>query len=469
MEPISAGFLALVCLPAAACLVAAVVLWPRFAGRGVRPVAARTGLLLGSQALLTAAVVLLVNRYFVFYATWDDLLGGTTTNAKVKQVQPNRGAEAAPAGLAHRVTTALGPKRRGHPRDPGKDGRVDRLDVQGARSGLDAQAYVYLPPQYFQPKYAHQRLPVVISIADDASGGAMAWLRQAKLPDEALAAAASGGVQPMIYAMLGPVRRFTPAKPPSAEPPSAGTPRTGPSSRPGDRGKRGHKHRTEKPRGPIGVTPVTKQGTAKPRDVRPAGCLDLPGVAGGQAETFLSKDLPLALAGTYRLPETRAGWGLAGLTAGGQCAARLAMLHSDLFTAAASLNGRFGLPTDGTGARTVVRLNPPAAGTGATASGGSGRAVKQGPDDPYGGSEAYRLDQDLTWRLQHLPPPPVSVLAAAQSAGADAQAAEQFAALAKPPMRVDKLLVPGNRVTLGQWRSQLPAVLAWLSAHLKGE
>jgi hypothetical protein len=467
MEPVSAGFLALVCVPAVACLVAAVVLWPRFAGRGARPVAARTGLLLGSQALLTASVVLLVNRYFVFYATWDDLLGGTTTKATVKQVQASRGAESTPAGLVRRVTTELGPKRRGHQRDPAEDGRVDRLDVEGARSGLGAQAYVYLPPQYFQPRYANRRLPVVISIADEGAGTGTVWLRQARLPDAAVAAAREGRAQPMIYAAVGAVRRFAPALPASASP-LPGEP-DGPHSTPGSR--KPHEPRgPHKPGGPD--APAWSDGPAggtpgpAARGVRPAGCLDLPGVAGGQAETFLAQDLPLALAGTYRLPETRAGWGVAGIGAGGQCAARLAMLHSDRFTAAASLDGRFGAPADGSGtdARTVVKLK---AGTGKAPRGGPGPAPK--PDDPYGGSEAYRLDQDLTWRLQHLPPPPVSVLAAAPATGPGAQSAGRFAALAKPPMRVDRMPVPGAPVTLKQWRDQLPAVLEWLSAHLRGE
>ncbi|MFB4303510.1 alpha/beta hydrolase [Actinomadura sp. NTSP31] len=411
MEPVSAAFLALVCVPAAACLVAAVVLWPRFAGRGVRPAAARTGLLLASQALLTASVVLLVNRYFVFYATWDDLLGGSTTNAKVRQVQPSRGAESAPSGPVHRVTTALGPKRRGHHRDPAQDGRVDRLDVGGARSGLDGQAYVYLPPQYFQPQYAGRRLPVVVLVPGGPSDAGTAWLRQARLPEEAGAAGATGHVQPMVYAMVRPVRGLVPG----------------------------------------------------------GRCLDLPGVAGGQAETFYAQDLPLALAATYRLPQARAGWGVAGFGEGGQCAARLAMLHSDRFSAAASLNGRFGLPADGpgTGARTVVKIGPRAGRPEKPA--GDGDGAKPAPGDPYGGSEAYRLDDDLTWRLQHFPPPPVSVLAAAAAAGPDAQAATGFAALAKPPMRVDKLLVPGAPATLGRWRHDLPAVLQWLSAHLRGE
>ncbi|MER6809336.1 hypothetical protein ABT299_08655 [Spirillospora sp. NPDC000708] len=463
MQPVSAAFLVLVCAPAAACVVAALVLWPRFAGRGVRPVAARTGLLLGSQALLTAAVVLLVNRYFVFYATWDDLLGGTTTSATVKQVQPSRGAEAAPAGLVHREATELGPKRRGHQRDPAEDGRVDRLDVEGARSGLGAQAYVYLPPEYFQPRYANRRLPVVIAVSDDGTGSdtGTAWLRQARLPDAAVAAIRAGRAQPVIYAAVGAVRRFAPVRTPSASPVHGGPGKPGGPDEPGGPQGPSGPGAPDRSHGPVGGAPEPAS-----RAVRPAGCLDLPGVPGGQAETFLAQDLPLALAGTYRLPEARAGWGVAGIGTGGQCAARLAMLHSDRFTAAASLNGRFGPPADGSGtdARTVVKLK---AGAGKAPGGGTKAAPE--PDDPYGGSGPYRLDQDLTWRLQHLPPPPVSVLAAARATGPDAQAAGQFAALARPPMHADKVLVPGDPATLKQWRDHLPAVLEWLSAHLRAE
>ncbi|GGT58743.1 esterase [Actinomadura citrea] len=348
MEPVSATLIGPVCLLALGCAVAAVVLWRRLAGAGVRAVLARSGLLLATQAALTASIVLLANRYFVFYATWNDLLGHDPAHLRVQHVQPQR-----PAGRpVERTTTGLGPKRAGHRPDPAEDGRVDRLTIHGARSGVDAEAYVYLPPRYFQQT---ERLPVVVLLGDGAPADR---LRDAGPPRTA------GGTQPMVYAMV----RLTGA----------------------------------------------------------ADCMDVPGRRPTLGETYLTQDLPEALASQYRVAESREGWGAAGTGEGGWCAARLAMLRSDRFAAAASLGGRFGAP-DG---------------------------------DLYGGSERYRLGNDLLWRLQNVPPPPVSILVAA---GRGDEQARRFAALARPPMRVETSPVDGSPAS----PSEVASVLTWLGARLR--
>ncbi|TDD65826.1 alpha/beta hydrolase [Actinomadura rubrisoli] len=414
MEPIGGTFLTLVCGLAAGCLLAVVLLWPRAAGPGARPLLARSGMLLAAQATLTAAIIVLTNRYFVFYATWDDLLGADTVKVRVNQVQPSRGQEADPAALVRRTTTDLGPRRRGHERDPRRDGRVDRLEIRGARSGLDGEAYVYLPPQYFQPAYAKKRLPVVIVVSGGPSDGKTAWIKQARLPE---AVNAMARVQPVVYAMVRSARGLVPApRPPAGAGADKGLPRAGAP------------------------------------DARPTACLDLPGRSGGQAETYFAQDLPLALAGAYQLARSRNGWGAAGYATGGQCAARLAMLHSDRFSAAAVLDGQFGLPTGG---GVVGEQNNPQV---------------HGPnDDPYGGSDAYRRDNDLLWRMEYLAPPPVSILAAAGGDGPSAPQAARFAALARRPMWAAKSLVPGAPQTLKQWQPHLTPVLEWLGTHLRGE
>ncbi|GAA4385803.1 alpha/beta hydrolase-fold protein [Actinomadura verrucosospora] len=344
MEPVSAALIGPVCLLALGCAVAAVVLWRRLAGTGVRAVLARSGLLLATQAALTTSILLLANRYFVFYATWNDLLGNDPARLRVEHVQPQRAA----GRLVERTVTGLGPKRAGHTADPAKDGRVDRLTVHGARSGLDAEAYVYLPPQYFQRA---GRLPVVVLMGDGAPAD--------RLRDAGLLRAA-GRTRPMVYAM------------------------------------------------------VRLRGAAD--------CVDVPGRHATLGETYLSQDLPEALASQYRVTEAREGWGLAGTGDGGWCAARLAMVRSDRFAAAANVGGRFGAPAG----------------------------------DLYGGSERYRLGDDLLWRLQNVPPPPVSILVGA--ARGDEQA-RRFAALARPPMRVETFP--------GEGPSALPSVLTWLGARLR--
>ncbi|WP_433474333.1 hypothetical protein ACQPZP_37075 [Spirillospora sp. CA-142024] len=358
MEPVSAALIGPVCLLALGGVVAAVVLWRRLAGPGARAVLARSGLLLATQVALTASIVLLANRYFVFYATWNDLLGNDPANVHVQHVQPQRAA----GGLVDRTITGLGPERAGRDRDPAEDGRVDHLKIHGIRSGLESDADVYVPPQYFQHAYAGTHLPVVLLLGDGEPAG---WLRDARVPE------AARGVRPMLYVM------------------------------------------------------ARVQG--------PAGCMDVPGRRPALGETYLTQDLPAALASLYRVPQARTGWGVAGFGGGGQCAARLAMLRSDRFSAAASLNGRFDAP------------------------GG----------DLYGGSARYRLGNDLLWRLQHLPPPPVSVLAAAGGSGPHARQAERFAALAKPPMRAGTSFVDGPAATLAAWRGHIPGVLAWFGDRLR--
>ena len=352
MEPVSAALIGPVCLLALGCAVAAVVLWRRLAGPGVRAVLARSGLLLATQAALTVSVVLLANRYFVFYATWNDLLGNDPAKVHVQHVQPQHAA----GRLVQRTVTDLAPKRAGHKQDPAEDGRVDRLTIHGVRSGIEGEAYVYLPPQYFQRA---EPLPVVVLMAE---GAPTDWLRDAGLPS------AARGTQPMVYAM------------------------------------------------------VRIRGAAD--------CMDVPGRHATLGGTYLSQDVPEALASQYRVARGGEGWAVAGTGAGGYCAARLAMLRSDRFTAAASLGGRFGAP-DG---------------------------------DLYGGSGRYRLAGDLLWRLQNVPPPPVSVLVAS---GRDDEQARRFASLARPPMRVGTSLVDGSPASASQWRDHVPGVLAWLGARLR--
>ncbi|WP_242903360.1 alpha/beta hydrolase [Actinomadura terrae] len=422
MEPVSGAFLFLVCGVALACVVAAVMLWPRLAGSGTKTLVSRTGVLIATQALLTAAIVLITNKYFVFYATWNDLFGSDVAKVKVNQVQPTGGGRAGPAELVRRTTTDLAPEHRGREQGPAKDGRVDHLEIRGPRSGIDTEAYVYLPPQYFQPAYAGKRLPVIVLLSGGPS--AMAWIKQARLPATADKAAGDRTAQPMVYVMVG----------------------------------------------------------------APRGCVDTPGRRGGLPETFLAQDLPPALASTYRLPFTRKGWGLAGLGEGGRCAARLAMLHSDRFATAASMGGRFdppgppakSEPPAGTGEPTLPAGDAPPPASDSPLEAGNPKKHKKhhkprhyglpgAKGDPYGGSAVYRQDNDLLWRLEHLPPPPVAVLATTPAGGEEQRQADRLVALTRPPMWASRTIIPAQLRTLADWRPYLPQVLQWLSAHLRAE
>ncbi|MFC4910302.1 hypothetical protein [Actinomadura gamaensis] len=420
MEPSNLSFIGLVCLLAAVLVVATLWLWSRLAGPGLKRLAARSALLVGTQLALTLAITLLVNRWFVFYNTWDDLFGPVRSNAKVQTVQPSRGKESTLGKLVKRTPTALGPHRPGRAADPKVDGRVDRLQITGATTGLTTEAYAYLPPQVFQPQNRGKRLPVVLAISGGTgpSDDKLAWIKQAHLPEEAAKAVAANRSQPVVYVLMRSVKGLTQA----AERPAGGGTTGG------------------------GVKPPSSAGS------HPASCLNVPGKGTGQALAFYSQDVPLALSEVYHLPTDHKGWGVIGFGSSGQCAARLAMTGSARFGTAVTLNGIFDLSAE------------VPAGLAADDGQSGGK-----PADPFGGSPAFKQEQDLFWRLDHMPPPPVSMLVAAGTGGRPAQQADRFVSLAKPPLHAEKSIVPVAGDTLAAWRGQMPQIVAWLSSRLQGE
>lgn len=166
-----------------------------------------------------------------------------------------------------------------------------------------------------------------------------------------------------------------------------------------------------------------------PRDTE---CTDVPG--GPQAGTFFAQDLPVAIASAYRVVPGPAGWSAVGDSTGGYCALKLAILHSDRFGAAVSLAGYYKALKDFT--------------TG----------------DLYGGSRAYRAENDLVWRLRHLPPPPVDVLVATSRTGEkDYPATRAFLKLVRPPMRSAAIILPSGGHHFSVWQRELIPALHWLS------
>ncbi|MEV5574893.1 hypothetical protein AB0L06_33065 [Spirillospora sp. NPDC052269] len=450
MEPSNLTFIGLICLVAAALGIGALWVWPRLAGSGLKRLGARVLVLGASQIALTLAITLLVNRWFVFYNTWDDLFGPVRANAKVQTVQPSRGKEDTLSKLVKRTATTLGPHRQNRPADPKVDGRVDKLQITGATTGLTTEAYAYLPAQYFQPQNKGKRLPVVLAISGGAgaSDDKLAWIKQARLPEEAAKLNAANKTQPVIYVMLRSVKGLTQV---SAPPAGTGPTTNGPTAAgPTANGAAA---------GP--TTGPTTQSTSRPKDgvkppasagSHPAACLNVPGKGYGQALDFYAQDVPLALSDLYRLPYDHKGWGVLGFGSSGQCAARLAMTDSARFGTAATINGVFDLSAE----------VPP----GLAANDIPGQPHQA---DPFGGSPQFRQEQDLFWRLDHMPPPPVWMLVTAGSGGRQVQQADRFASLAKAPLHVEKTLPSVTGDTLAAWHGQIPQIVSWLSFRLQGE
>lgn len=182
------------------------------------------------------------------------------------------------------------------------------------------------------------------------------------------------------------------------------------------------------------VLVMMRPTVAPPRDTE---CTDVP--HGPQVETFFAKDLPKALGARYRIAPGARNWGVIGDSTGGYCALKLALSDPGAYSAAVGLSADYGAPQDAT--------------TG----------------DLYGGDPARRRAADLTWRLQHLPHPPVSLLVTSSRRGErNYRATVRFIAAAGAPTHVSSIILPTGGHNFTTWSREIPSALAWLSSRLGG-
>ncbi|WP_026414783.1 alpha/beta hydrolase [Actinomadura oligospora] len=252
--------------------------WRRLGRPGPLFTIARLGAFAGTQALVIGLVLVLVNRNFGFYATWGELAGAAGEDGG----RIVTSAKGSPTAVSQLIRRDPDPSF-GHV--PEKDGRLDTVDIRGVRSGLHARAYVYLPPQYFQPGGKERRFPVAVGLSG-YPGAVRNLVDRVKVPQTALDEMNAGRVQPTVYVLLRPT---------------------------------------------IG------QG-------RDTECMDV--LSGPQTATFLAQDLPEAVRGTYPVAADRSGWGVFGLSTGGYCSLKLAMRASNVYSAAASMSGYYNAVKD---------------------------------------------------------------------------------------------------------------------------
>ncbi|MFJ6214122.1 alpha/beta hydrolase [Streptomyces sp. NPDC092296] len=285
----SQTLLVVVSLVAVACVVATVWTWPRLAKRHWAAVLGRLGTILVTQLLTLAALGLVVNNYFSFYASWGDLLGTSGNQPVTVTNHLSTGGGSGPGTVYQTGVQSLGRVRVAGLGDggPQQSGVVERVRISGGRSGLAEDGYVYLPPQYFRADYAHRRLPVVVALTG-YPGDAHNLVTRLNLPKLELDLLGQGRMQPTVLVLLRPT-----------------------------------------------VTP--------PRDTE---CQDVP--HGPQAETFFVRDVPKALGQTYRVAAGGHGWGIIGDSTGGYCALKLTMRHPEAYSAAVSLSGYYQSAVDAT-------------------------------------------------------------------------------------------------------------------------
>lgn len=247
--------------------------WPRLAGRGVRPVLGRAGLQLTVALTMAVPLLLAVNSSYGFYNSWRDLL-------------PLQREEPAPAGtdpsgrdgLLVRSTHSW---RHGGSDDPSAIGRIEAVTVRGPRSGLSAQAYVYLPPQYLNATARRRaEFPVVLALSGFPSTTRV-LIDLFRYPQVALDAVREGKMRPAVLVLTTPT-------------------------------------------------------VAPPRDTE---CVDVPG--GPRVETFFSEDLRAATAAHYGLTRDPRAWGVMGNSVGGYCALKLALRNPEAYRAAAGLSASY--------------------------------------------------------------------------------------------------------------------------------
>ncbi|MET9670538.1 alpha/beta hydrolase-fold protein [Streptomyces sp. NPDC006475] len=270
--------LALAVLVAVLLFAATIWLWPRLAGRNWRAVTGRVGMLLVTQLALFAAVGLAANNSFLFYGSWSDLFGREQDMGVV--VDHSAGAKRIKVVERKRLDVPGGAR-------PAVGGQIQKIVVSGEKSKIDSPAYVYLPPEYFQPEFRKKTFPATI-VLTGYPGTAENLFKGLKYPQTAWQEAKSGRMQPTVLVMMRPT-------------------------------------------------------VAPPRDTE---CVDVPG--GPQTETFFAKDLPKAVSETYRVGAKPRNWGLIGNSTGGYCALKIALHHPGQFSVGAGLSAYYKAADDPT-------------------------------------------------------------------------------------------------------------------------
>ncbi|MER5933032.1 alpha/beta hydrolase-fold protein [Streptomyces sp. NPDC002054] len=356
---------------AVACAVFAVTVrvWPRLSAPGIRNILGRIGLQLAITLTMGVPLLLAVNSSYGFYASWGDLLA-------LARDEP-AGAGSAPAGQDGVRVHGTRSWRYLNSTDPAVIGRIDAVTVRGARSGISARAYVYLPPEYLAASAAdRRRFPAVVTLSGYPSTTRV-LIDLFKYPQHALDGVRSGAMRPAVLVMLTPT-------------------------------------------------------VAPPRDTE---CIDVP--KGPQTETFFADDLPAAIASHYGLTRDPRAWGVMGNSVGGYCALKLALRKPDSYRAAAGLSANYEAAEDPT--------------TG----------------NLFGGNAQYRRENDLLWRLRHLPQPPVSLLVASSRKGEHQYPQTvDFINAVHWPARVSSITLPMGGHTYETWNREVKPALQWLISRL---
>ncbi|MFJ3235368.1 alpha/beta hydrolase [Streptomyces sp. NPDC086787] len=250
------------------------VVWSRIRGPRVLRLAGRTLMLLFAQGTAVTLVFVLVNNQNNLYDNWADLLG---TGDHVEQAA-DLGRDGT-GGMALRQLPRVEQKfKAAKGPDMDEAGGVRVTELEGRISGVKAEVYVWLPPQYNDPAWRNKKFPVV-ELLPGYPGSAKAWFGTMDAHKKLLPLMRSGQVAPFIL-----------------------------------------------------VSPRTSLLA----DVD-TGCANIAGKV--NADSWLSLDVPKMVMDNFRAQPAPSGWAVAGYSAGAHCATKLAIAHPDRYRAAVSMSG----------------------------------------------------------------------------------------------------------------------------------
>jgi enterochelin esterase-like enzyme len=228
----------------------------------------RLSLVLGTVTVALAATAAAVNDHYSYIPSFHALFGDVSPDLVSRPVAARSARPSGPVGEAM-------PARAAAP----DHGTVEKVKVDGPTSGIDGRdAYVYLPPQYFDPARPAERFPVLY-LLHGSPGVSVDWIRGGwvdRAMDDLLARHA---VAPFIIVM------------------------------PDVNG--GYRRDTE--------------------------CQDIPG--GPRTQTYLVSDVVSYVDANYRTVPERTARAIGGLSTGGYCAINLVLRHQDVFSGIVSHSG----------------------------------------------------------------------------------------------------------------------------------
>ncbi|HXW44590.1 MAG TPA: alpha/beta hydrolase-fold protein [Streptosporangiaceae bacterium] len=293
----SGAFATVMFVAAGASLALVVLLWPVASRQRVGPILSRLAMIVVSQLLVITAFLVWLNGYFDFYSSWSQLLGsGTAPIVGVAKQATSSGplltviaSGPAPApGVASTKKSGItvvagrgGSPVSGRAADLAKTGELLEVNITGEHTGIAvSDDFVYLPPQYFQPAYAHVKFPTVLALTG-YPGESWSIVRRLNLPAVQETLVKEGKITPTVDVMMN-------------------------------------------------------ASVAMPRDTE---CTNIP--AGPQVETFFAVDVPIAIEHSFRVQSGPGGWAALGYSTGGFCAVKMAMMNPGQFSLAISIAGYY--------------------------------------------------------------------------------------------------------------------------------